>query len=194
VSHFSPLFDASLENPLIHDAEHGAFLLAGLLFWWPAVAADPARQRLSHPVRALYLLFQMPPSSLLGMLITFADVPLYQHYATLGSPYGVDPLADQQLAGGVMWIAGDVVFIIGILCIVAGWMRHEERDTTAADRRVDAQRAALRERADRLALVREGQALAGQAPSGQVPARPSAVAAGTGAPSTSGTGDRNSSS
>lgn len=178
VSHFSPLFDASLENPLIHDAEHLGFLLAGLLFWWPAVAADPARRRLSHPVRALYLLLQMPPSSFLGMLITFANEPLYPHYATLGSPYGIDALADQQLAGGVMWIAGDVVFILGILCIVAAWMRHEERDTTAADRRVDVQRAALRERADRLALAREA---AGQAPAGQPPA-------------TSGTGDRSSSS
>src|SRR5204863_6642980 len=32
--HFSPLFDASLENPLIHDAEHALYLGAALLFWW----------------------------------------------------------------------------------------------------------------------------------------------------------------
>ena len=150
VSHFSPLFDVALENDLVHEAEHAAFLGAGLLFWWPVVGADPARRRLSHPVRALYLLLQMPPSSFLGMLITFANAPLYAHYATLGSPYGIDPLADQQLAGGIMWLAGDVVFIVAILVVVAAWMRHEERDTSAAERRVDAQRAALRERADRL--------------------------------------------
>ena len=176
VSHFSPLFDAALENPLIHDVEHAGFLLAGTLFWWPAVAADPARGRLSYPVRALYLLLQMPPSSFLGMLITFANEPLYPHYATLGSPYGIDALADQQLAGGIMWVAGDVVFILGILVIVAAWMRHEERDTRAADRRVDLERAALRERADRLALAREG---AGQA-SGGSPAGTASTAAGTG--------------
>ncbi|HEX3264809.1 MAG TPA: cytochrome c oxidase assembly protein [Candidatus Limnocylindrales bacterium] len=179
VSHFSPLFDAALENPLIHDVEHAGFLLAGTLFWWPAVAADPARGRLSYPVRALYLLLQMPPSSFLGMLITFANEPLYAHYATLGSPYGIDALADQQLAGGVMWVAGDVVFILGILCIVGAWMRHEERDTSAADRRVDMERAALRERADRLALAREA--------AGQAPART------PGAGAASGSGDRSSS-
>jgi putative membrane protein len=177
-THFSPLFDAALENPLVHDGEHVAFLLAGMLFWWPAVGADPARRRLSHPVRALYILLQMPPSSFLGMLITFSNEPLYPHYATLGSPYGIDALADQQLAGGVMWAAGDVVFITVILFVVAAWMRHEERDTGAADRRVDVERAALRERADRLALAREA---ARQAP------RPS------GAPVGSGSGDRNSS-
>jgi putative membrane protein len=155
ISHFSPLFDAALENPLIHDAEHTVFLAAGLLFWWPVVAADPAPRRLGYPVRALYLLLQMPPSSFLGMLITFANGPLYPHYATLGSPYGIDALADQQTAGGIMWLAGDVVFIVAILLVVAAWMRHEERDTSAAERRADAQRAAIRERADRLASSRE---------------------------------------
>lgn len=208
VSHFSPLFNAALENPLVHDGEHVAFLVAGMLFWWPVVGADPARRRLGHPVRALYLLLQMPPSSFLGMLITFANEPLYPHYATLGSPYGIDALADQQFAGGVMWLAGDVVFICAILFVVAAWMRHEERDTSAADRRVDLQRAALRERADRLALAHEAvaQAPAQRPARGQAPARPSSTAAAPSATaaaaraanapsgSGSGTGDRNSSS
>ncbi len=160
VSHFSPLFDAALENALVHDAEHIAFLGAGLLFWWPVVAADPARRRLTYPVRALYLLLQMPPSSFLGMLITFANAPLYPHYATLGSPYGIDALADQQVAGGIMWLAGDVVFIAAILIVVAAWMRHEERDAVPAERRADTQRALLRERAD---LLERNRAAAAQA-------------------------------
>ena len=172
VSHFSPLFDVALENQLVHETEHLAFLGAGLLFWWPVVAADPARRRLSYPVRALYLLLQMPPSSFLGMLITFANAPLYAHYATLGSPYGIDALADQQVAGGIMWLAGDVVFIAAILVVVAAWMRHEERDTSAAERRVDGQRAALRERADRLER--------GRATPASTPAAPAATQAGSG--------------
>jgi putative copper resistance protein D len=153
-SHFSPLFDLALENEAVHSAEHAAFLAAGLLFWWPVVAADPAPRRLTYPVRALYLLLQMPPSSFLGMAILFAGAPLYPHYATLGSPYGIDPLADQQLAGGIMWLAGDVVLIGAILAVVAAWMRHEERDAPAAERRADAARARLRERADQLARAR----------------------------------------
>ena len=119
-----------------------AFLGAGLLFWWPVVAADPAPRRMPYPVRALYLLLQMPPSSFLGMAILFAATPLYPHYATLGTPYGIDALADQQLAGGIMWLAGDVVLIGAILAVVAAWMRHEERDAPAAERRADARAGA----------------------------------------------------
>jgi putative copper resistance protein D len=154
VSHFSPLFDVALENDLVHEAEHVAFLVSGLMFWWPVVAADPAPRRLTYPVRALYLLLQMPPSSFLGMAIVFAEAPLYPHYATLGSPYGIDALADQQLAGGIMWLTGDVVLIGAILAVVVAWMRHEDRDAPAAERRADGERARLRERADQLARAR----------------------------------------
>jgi putative membrane protein len=157
VSHFSPLFDLALENPGIHQLEHAAFLIAALLFWWPVIGLDPARHRLGYPARALYLLAQMPFNSFLGMAILFASAPLYPHYATLGTPYGISPLADQQLAGGIMWLAGDVVLILAILLVVAAWMRHEERDAPAADRRTAARRARISERADQLARAkREG--------------------------------------
>ena len=125
-----------------------------MLFWWPVIAADPARRRMGFAVRSLYLLLQVPVNSFLGMALVFAPAPLYSHYATLGSPYGIDALADQQLAGGIMWLAGDVVFIGAILGIIAAWMRHEERDAPAAERRIEAERIALRERADRLARSR----------------------------------------
>lgn len=151
LSHFSPLFDLALEDEGIHRLEHGLFLGSALLFWWPAIAADPARRRMPYPVRALYLLLQVPVNSFLGMAITFASAPLYPHYAGLGAPYGISALADQQVAGGIMWLAGDVVFIAAVLLVVAAWMRHEDRDAPAAERRADAARAALRERADALA-------------------------------------------
>lgn len=50
-----------------------------------------------------------------------------------------------------MWLAGDVIFIAAVLVIVAAWMRHADRDAPAADRRADADRARIRERADQLA-------------------------------------------
>lgn len=154
LTHFSPLFNEALEDRWVHDLEHGLYLAASILFWWPAIAADPARRRLPYPVRVLYVLLQLPVNSFLGMAILFADSPLYPHYATLGSPYGITALADQQLAGGTMWLAGDVAFIGAVLLLVAAWMRHEERAAPAAERRADAQRAALAERADELARAR----------------------------------------
>lgn len=167
-THFSPLFDLSLEEPAVHDLEHGIYLASALLFWWPVVGLDPAPYRMGHPGRILYLFLQMPQNSFLAMAILFADAPLYPHYVTLGSPYGLDSLADQRLAAGLMWFVGDVIFLLALLAVLAGWMRSEERGSAAAERRADTEREAIRERE---ALLRRRRADDGSASRGAGPAQ-----------------------
>lgn len=156
-THFSPIFDRSLEDPAVHQLEHAFYLVAGCLFWWPVVALDPSPWRMREPARILYTFLQMPQNSFLGLAILSATSPLYAHYATLVRPWGPTVLDDQVAAGAVMWVVGDLVFLGAILGIVVGWMRREERETRASDARADAARAALRERETRLAerLARE---------------------------------------
>jgi putative membrane protein len=160
-THFSPIFDLSLEDPLVHDLEHALYLGAGLLFWWPAVGLDPSPWRMPHPVRALYVLTQMPQNTFLAVTILNSSVPLYAHYATLVRPWGPSALEDQRIAGGLMWLVGDILFIAAMAAVVAGWMLHEKRQEAAVDRRVDRERAAIRVRearlAERLAEEREGR-------------------------------------
>jgi putative copper resistance protein D len=156
-THFSPIFEQSLQEPFVHQLEHAAYLTAGLLFWWPAVALDPGPWRMAHPVRAMYLFLQMPQNTFLALAIYSASAPLYAHYANLGLTWGPAPLVDQQIAGGLMWIIGDVVFIGAIVFVVLGWMRAEERETRRRERRADAVLAEIHERETRLAdrLARE---------------------------------------
>ena len=151
MAHFSPLFDAALEDPLIHDLEHLLFLGTALLFWWPAVALDPAPWRMTHPMRALYVGLQMPQNTFLAVVILNATVALYPHYETLARAWGPTPLEDQRIAAGVMWLAGDAIFIIAVLAILWGWMRSEAGDAARADRRADMELAEIRVREQRLA-------------------------------------------
>lgn len=156
-THFSPLFDRSLEEPGIHQLEHLVYLVTAALFWWPAIGLDPSPWRLREPVRILYTFLQMPQNTFLGLAIVSATAPLYPHYASLARDWGPSPLVDQQMAGAIMWLVGDLVFVIAMLGIVLGWMRREEHDAQAADARDDRARAAIRERETRLAerLARE---------------------------------------
>lgn len=156
-THFSPVFDRSLEEPLIHQLEHAAYLATACLFWWPVVGLDPSPWRMTEPVRILYTFLQMPQNSFLGLAIVSATAPLYAHYATLERDWGPAVLVDQQMAGAIMWVAGDLMFFGMILGTIVAWMRREERETKAADARVDAGRAAIRDRESRLAerLARE---------------------------------------
>ena len=149
--HFSPLFNASLEDPLVHQLEHVLFLVGALLFWWPAVALDPAPYRMSHPARIGYLFTQMTQNTFLAVIILNATDVLYPHYVSLVRPWGPTPIEDQRLAAGIMWIAGDAVFITAILAVVVGWMRAESINERRADRQAEAEMAEIRIRERRLA-------------------------------------------
>lgn len=153
-AHFSPLFDQALEDRLLHDLEHLLFLGAGLLFWWPALGVDPAPHRLAPAGRVLYTFLQMPQNTFLSVAILFAPQPLYAHYATLSTSWLPDPLRDQQLAGGIMWLGGDLMFLVTILGLVWDWTRKDERQAAASERRVDLARAAIRAREVELATRR----------------------------------------
>jgi putative copper resistance protein D len=140
--HFSPLYDQALENPPLHYLEHASFLGAALLFWWPVVGVDPSRWRLPYPVRLFYLFLAMPQNSFLGVALMSAPVVLYPHYLSNLRDWGPTALADQNLGGILMWVFGDVVFLIGMAAVVAGWVRLEDRRTARLDARLDAERAA----------------------------------------------------
>ena len=151
LSHFSILYELSLENPLIHQVEHLGFIVTALLFWWPAVNADPSPWRMRHPTRLVYTFLQMPQNTFLGLTIYSATVPLYPYYVNLVRTWGPSVIDDQQIAGGIMWISGDVVFMTAIMLILRGLLRNEEREAKANDARVAPELAAIREREKRLA-------------------------------------------
>lgn len=151
LAHFSPLFDAALEDPLIHEFEHALFLGSALLFWWPALGVDPAPWRMRHPVRIAYLFLQMTQNTFLAVVLLNAGAVIYPHYASLVRAWGPSALEDQQLAAGLMWLLGDLIFIGAIMGTVVLWLRFEVRDAVRTDRRAAVDLAEIRVRERRLA-------------------------------------------
>ena len=137
--HFSPLYDQALENESLHYLQHASFIGASLLFWAPIVAVDPIRWRLSHPVRLLYLFLAMPQNSFLGLAIYSARGVLYPHYASNTLSWTPAPMDDQRLGGVIMWVGGDAAFLVAMVFVVVGWMRHEDRRMRRLDARLDAE-------------------------------------------------------
>ncbi len=139
-THFSPVYDAALRSGAVHGAEHLLYLGAAALFWWPVVRRDPVPGSFPWPARLLYLFVAFPLQSFLGVAIYSSDRVLYDGYLSFGSRTAV--LADQQLAGAVMWLGGDLLNLVAIGICIAAWMRHEERAGKRADAQLDAADAA----------------------------------------------------
>jgi putative copper resistance protein D len=132
-THLSVMFETALENETIHNMEHALYLSTALLFWAPIFSVDPIRHRLRGGSALAYLITQMPQNSFLGVAIMFSTTPLYPHYASLQRAWGPTPLEDQQLAGAIMWLVGDALFLAAIFLVLAALAKSEDRPESRYD-------------------------------------------------------------
>jgi cytochrome c oxidase assembly factor CtaG len=136
LTHFTPLYDAALENEWVHLGEHALYLGSALLFWLPVMGLDPSPGRLSPPLRLVYLLLVLPQQAFLGLAIYSARGVLYYHYATVQRTWGPAPLADQQTAAVIMWIGGEAILVVALVIAAVAWMRYDDRAALREDRRL----------------------------------------------------------
>lgn len=131
--HFSPFYDWALENHGVMVAvEEPAFLLVALLYYQPLIGDNPLPSRPSYGLRLVSLGLMMVPEAVVGAVIYFASVVLYQGYAT-PRPWGLSPMADQQLSGALMWCLVMVVDGFWMMTVAAQWWSAEERKARALD-------------------------------------------------------------
>ncbi|HEX6533161.1 MAG TPA: cytochrome c oxidase assembly protein [Gemmatimonadaceae bacterium] len=127
--HVPRAYEAALGSEWVHALEHASFLGAALLFWWSVLPGAGGRGRGREGVGVLSLFTTAVHSSILGALLTFSAAPWYPVYE--GGGAGVaGALADQQLAGLVMWVPAGASYVIVALWLAARWMR--ESDARAA--------------------------------------------------------------
>lgn len=130
-------YEWALENRWAHYFEHITFFATAILFWWPVIGAPPLRSPLSYPARFAYTFLAWLPNSLLGAGISLSRGPLYADYVTAAQLNGTDAAYDQQLAGLIMWIPGDVLFVSILLALFVAFMQNEERKEARIDRELD---------------------------------------------------------
>jgi putative membrane protein len=121
--HVPSAYNATLTSNVVHQLEHAMFFFFGLLFWARVVDPGPLRPRLVWPMRIVYVSSAMVVSWVLAIALVVVQHPLYAHYAELGHrPGGITALADQQIAGGVMWVLGSVAYTVTLMIGVYRWL------------------------------------------------------------------------
>ena len=122
--HAAAAYDAALSHPLVHVVEHTTFLVTGVLVWRTRVG--PHRLRTHDGARVLAVFGLAMQSVLLSALLTFAGESWYGGYATTTAAWGLTPLADQQLAGVIMWIPAGAIHVGTGLALLVAWIRSTE--------------------------------------------------------------------
>jgi cytochrome c oxidase assembly factor CtaG len=130
--HWSYLFNLTLADDTVHLVEHTCFLLTSLLFWAQLIDQRAIHVHLSYVRRALYGVFAGAAGNVLAMYLVFAPKPMYGYANLATRTYGMTALADQQIAGAIMWVP--VLFIFGgvfAVCLFKA-LQEDERQSDAA--------------------------------------------------------------
>ncbi|MBX7500410.1 cytochrome c oxidase assembly protein [Qipengyuania sp. YG27] len=104
--HAPSMFEAALADPILHTVEHLTFLVTSAVFWrMVSTAGDRRMSGMSALVLVTLVCLQ---GNLLAALLTLAPQPIYQTYAA-------NRLADQQLAGLLMWLPAGLIYLVSSL-------------------------------------------------------------------------------
>lgn len=117
VLYFSGLYAFALQHDAIHTLVHLVLFLAGCLFWWPAVDADPLPYAPGQGARVFYMLLVMPLYTILGMGLESQSSPLAPGMS----------LVDMHAGAGVLWVGGEITGLVGTLVMFVLWLRADEQ-------------------------------------------------------------------
>jgi putative membrane protein len=124
--HLAPLFEGALRNEWLHALQHWSFIAASVLVWWAPL--EPQRLRVRGELwKAGQVLGARLGGMMLGMAFLAMRAPVYAgFYGDRALAYGLTPLADQQIGGGLMMVV-DLVVMLGALGFFF-WRAGEEHD------------------------------------------------------------------
>jgi len=119
--HVPRLYEAAVLDEGVHALQHAMFVGTSVLFWWGLVYGRYGRA--GYGASVFYVFTTVVHTGILGAVFTLAPAPLYAVYAERAP----DPVADQQLAGLVMWVPAGLVLTITGIGLFAAWLGEAER-------------------------------------------------------------------
>jgi putative copper resistance protein D len=143
---FTSLTEFAAEHQPVRTAQQLSLLLVGLLFWLPALAADPLRWRLPYPLRCLYVMVEMTHKGLFGGMFLSLNNPIHSDFAARAPAWAPNPMLDQRMAILILWIGGNLIFLAALIGLAAGWISYEQRNQHRTDARLERARSVERRR------------------------------------------------
>jgi cytochrome c oxidase assembly factor CtaG len=157
--HVPFFYQAAIEHDLVHALEHACMLWFGVLLWLALIGPLPKPSWFSGWGALVYVIAVRLAGAVLANVLIWSQSVLYPVYRATDAARGLNPLSDQNLAGGLMMVEESILTLV-----LLGWlffrfaMQDEQRQSLmdlAAARGIElsderATRAARAGRADAL--------------------------------------------
>jgi len=119
--HTPRAYELALRHPSAHVLEHACFVGTAVLLWW-RIVYPRERRRNAYAVGLLLMFGTAMHSGALGALLVLSTRSWYTVHGGGPASWGLTALADQQLAGLIMWVAGGLLYVIAMSVLFVAWL------------------------------------------------------------------------
>ena len=143
-THLTGFMDSMAAHGWLMPVEQAMYVVSGWLLLLTLIGDEPVRWRLPYLSRVLLLLVAMVPDTVVGIVLLQSNHVLFPTFMSKRPGWAPDAVADQQVAGGLMWAAGDglmmavavavVIFMISDTQhgrVIGPWLESVRRQTLA---------------------------------------------------------------
>jgi putative membrane protein len=123
--HVPAVLALTLRSNFWHAIGQITFLIAGFIFWTPALTNTRRGSGWSVPI---YLFLATLPCDALSAYLVFCGHIVYPLYGSGGQMFRLSPLEDQALAGALMWVVVTFAYLIPALFLSARLLSGERTD------------------------------------------------------------------
>ena len=123
-THFSPLADAGMVNPNVHQFELLLFLVGGFIYYYPVIEGNPQPFHIPYFARILSLFAMMLPETMVGFFLYSGNHVLHNLPLETTDQVG---LMEQHTGGAIMWAMGMLIDAAWIALAVSDWIKSEKR-------------------------------------------------------------------
>ena len=127
-THAPPIVDTLMVSQLGSFALDMAWFVAGTLFWWPLIGGPVGGPPLRAPLNIAYIFASSLAHTGISMYLLLARFPVYSTYELAPPISGISKLADQEIAGGLMLLAGAAIVLGAISVVFFRWQAEMERE------------------------------------------------------------------
>lgn len=137
VTHVPRVYDGFLTHQALHDyVEHPLYLVSAVVYFHPLLVHSTGSRPVRHWMRLVSLFTVMVPMAMVGFAIFAIPHVAYPFYSHVARPFGPGALADQHLAGILMWSTSMVIGVAWLTVAAYHWLKDEEQRTRRQERAV----------------------------------------------------------
>src|ERR1700733_421081 len=142
VMYFTSWYTAVFHSTTVRELTYLVLMVPGYVFFWTLLRVDPVPKEYSYAVSMWITGAEVIGDAFFGIAV-IADQNLIGagYFHALARPWGPTLATDQVIAGGVLWILGDLVGLPFLGAQLIHMMRQDESEAARVDAELDAQQA-----------------------------------------------------